>query len=369
MENKPKIAVIGLKGLPAFGGAAAVGENIIEQLKDEYDFTVFSISSHTILPSGNYKNICYQKVFKAIPLKKLNSLLYYFRATIYVLFNKYDLIHLHHRAATIVIPFLRLKYRVILTTHGMEVETKFKKFKCLFDIQDKFCIRFANHITTVSLKDYRHVISLTSSNPKKISYIPNGIHNSKVTFNLPYFDQTDYLLFAAGRIFESKGCHLFLKSLIKLNYNMPVVIAGQLDDNQKYNELITNLINSITKAKFVGLIKEKDNLLKIISQAKLFIYPSYNESMSMMILEVVSQKTPIIIADIPENRDIFNSSHVLFSKPNNIDNLAEQIIWALNNYEQMKTKAENAYNLLIERYLWSDISEKYDIAFKTLIDR
>ena len=31
-EIKPRIAVIGLKGLPAFGGAAAVGENIINQL-------------------------------------------------------------------------------------------------------------------------------------------------------------------------------------------------------------------------------------------------------------------------------------------------------------------------------------------------
>ena len=29
MKAKPKIAVIGLKGLPAFGGAATVGENLI----------------------------------------------------------------------------------------------------------------------------------------------------------------------------------------------------------------------------------------------------------------------------------------------------------------------------------------------------
>ena len=45
--KKKKIAVIGLKGLPAFGGAATVGENIIEQLKDKYEFTVYSTSSHT----------------------------------------------------------------------------------------------------------------------------------------------------------------------------------------------------------------------------------------------------------------------------------------------------------------------------------
>ena len=42
--GKPKIAVIGLKGLPAFGGAATVGENIINQLKDNYQFFVYSTS-------------------------------------------------------------------------------------------------------------------------------------------------------------------------------------------------------------------------------------------------------------------------------------------------------------------------------------
>ncbi len=45
--KKKKIAVIGLKGLPAFGGTANGGENIIEQLSDKYDFTVYSILSHT----------------------------------------------------------------------------------------------------------------------------------------------------------------------------------------------------------------------------------------------------------------------------------------------------------------------------------
>ncbi|NWJ51485.1 MAG: hypothetical protein HXX14_11535 [Bacteroidetes bacterium] len=37
MIQKTKIVVMGLKGLPVFGGATTVGDNIIEQLKDKYD--------------------------------------------------------------------------------------------------------------------------------------------------------------------------------------------------------------------------------------------------------------------------------------------------------------------------------------------
>ena len=44
---KPKIGIIGLKGLPAFGGAATVGENLISILHNEYDFKVYSVASHT----------------------------------------------------------------------------------------------------------------------------------------------------------------------------------------------------------------------------------------------------------------------------------------------------------------------------------
>ena len=56
-NEKIKVAVIGLKGLPAFGGAAAVGENIINQLKDKYEFFVYATSSHTAFKTGTYNEV------------------------------------------------------------------------------------------------------------------------------------------------------------------------------------------------------------------------------------------------------------------------------------------------------------------------
>ena len=107
-SKKPRIAVIGLKGLPAFGGAATVGENIIEQLKDKYDFTVYAVSSHTDLKTGEY-NGYKQIVFKKIPFKRLNTLYYYILSALHAVFlGKYDLVHLHHRDAAFIILSLKL---------------------------------------------------------------------------------------------------------------------------------------------------------------------------------------------------------------------------------------------------------------------
>lgn len=82
-----KIAVLGLKGLPAFGGAAAVGENIIDNLKTKYEFTVYLTSSHTNLKSYTYNG--YKVIIiPAIRLRRINTLFYYIVSVLDVLSKK-----------------------------------------------------------------------------------------------------------------------------------------------------------------------------------------------------------------------------------------------------------------------------------------
>lgn len=75
MPNKIRIGVIGLKGLPAYGGAATVGENCIRHLQEQYEFTVYSTSSHA--PKNGKIERYTQFVVKKFPVKKVNILYYY----------------------------------------------------------------------------------------------------------------------------------------------------------------------------------------------------------------------------------------------------------------------------------------------------
>ena len=126
---KKKIAVIGLKGVPAYVGAGTVGENIIDQLKHKFDFYVYATSSHTKHKSGNL-NGYYQKVFRAIPFKKLNAFWYYLISALHARFKgEYDLIHIHNSFAAFTIGILKNKYPVVLTTHGgFNVVDKWTKY-------------------------------------------------------------------------------------------------------------------------------------------------------------------------------------------------------------------------------------------------
>jgi len=362
---KKSIAIIGLKGLPAFGGAASVGENIIGELKDQYDFTVYSISSHTNLKSGYY-NGYKQIVFKKIPFKRLNTLYYYLISTFHaLLFGKYDLIHLHHRDAAFIIIILKLRYKVIITTHGsFSVTPKWEKYKWFFQINEKYFVKQADIITSVSLEEKRRYKDLTNLD---VIYIPNGIKVYNNLDKLVFIQYQPYLFFGAGRIIRSKGLHIVLKALKNLNYKSYLLVAGDIEQTQDYKKEILKLSEGINVI-FLGLIKDKDELLSIIKNAHLFIFPSNMEAMSMMLLEGASVKTPIICSDIIANKDIFNDDEVLFFQTDNFVDLSQKIKYAENNYNEMIKKAEKAYERLIKFYNWKEISKKYSILYNKLIE-
>ena len=116
MKRKPKIAVIGAKGFPAWGGAARSNEAIFTRLKDNYDITVYAISSHT--SETNYQGIK-QIIFKAHKNKKISVLLYYIKALVHALLRgKFNVVHVNHVSAGFIIPLLRIKYITTLTVHG-----------------------------------------------------------------------------------------------------------------------------------------------------------------------------------------------------------------------------------------------------------
>jgi len=362
---KKRIGIIGLKGLPAIGGAAAVGENIIEQLKDKYEFTVYSVDSHTNNITGEYNGFM-QIVFKSFFLKKINTLFYYLKSLFHVLFfSKYNLIHLHHSDAAFLIPLLKLKYPVVVTTHGSHNIGKISKWNS-FHWYFKFQIRFLH---------YASVLTCVSKNEKKFfkkkyslnfSYIPNGINLNKANDKFSNLIQENYIFFGAGRIIESKGCDILLKALINMNYQGLIVIAGSLVHSKVYTEELLHMAKKLN-VKFVGLIKDKELLLEYVKNSLLFVYPSYLESMSMMLLEAASVKAKIICSDIVENKDIFNENEVTFFKSKSVDDLISKIYFALNNSELLDKKSFKAYEKLLKFYNWQIIAKKYDQIYQKLL--
>ena len=238
------------------------------------------------------------------------------------------------------VPILRLRSRVLLTTHGIHTENKFWYLSSLYILINRIFFPFFNAITTVSKDDYSIALKIKKEN---VYYIPNGVNESLLTNTLST-NQEDYLLFAAGRIYEGKGCHIFLESLIRINYKGSVMIIGELEHASiGYKNRIENLAKYLPDVRFVGFVNSKNKLNEYILNSKLFIYPSEKEAMSMMLLEVAILKVPIICSDEKFNRDLFLDGEVLFAKTNDINDWATKIEWALKNIIVMKENALGTY--------------------------
>ena len=360
--SKKRIAVIGLKGLPPFGGAASVGDNIIEQLSNEYDFTIYATASHTH-HKGDYKG-AHQIVFRKFPIKKLNVFYYYLASAFHAVFTRrYDAIHLHHMDGAFILLLLRLRYKVVATSHGITYEiAKWSKWsRPYFKLNEWLQARLSNHLTVVSKSLVPHYGKIVAGH--HISYIPNGV--THIAPGEPPLGSTEYILFAAGRIIPIKGLHTLLSALHKSNYKGKLIVLGDYSQMKDYTREIFDLAAGLD-VEFKGLIKEKPLLNAWISGARLFVFPSTIEAMSMMLLEVASLRTPVVCSDIVQNTDIFDLDEMLFFRTGSDADLADKIGWALDHPDEMEKMAGNAYQSLIEKYQWRIIGRQYAEIFDRL---
>lgn len=362
MNSKPKIAVIGLKGLPAFGGAASVGEALINELKDDFDFYVYSISTHTT-QKGKFNGYT-QIVFSAKKINGIATLLYYLKSLLHCMFMaNYDLIHIHHSESGFITPLLKLKYKIVLTTHGIfanKYDPKFNKSTNLyFRFSEKMNMIFANKIISVSKTDKENIQSYYK---KECFYIPNGVNQFLVTEKEINYD----FLFVAARIYEIKGLHLLLEALSSYNIVGKLLVIGDLNQNKNYQQKVTNLSKNL-HVEFIPLIREKALLQKYIAKSKLFIFPSLFEAMSMTLLEVIAQKVPVLASDIEAVKNIFDETELTFFKSENVDDLAAKLIFCINNPDLISKKSKIAYQKVTTNYTWDKIAKRYDKIYQELL--
>lgn len=353
--QKKKIGVIGLKGLPAFGGAATVGENIIKYLKDEYDFTVYSVSSHTVgSNSDGYRQI----VFKKFWFKPLNTLVYFLKSVAHALFfGEYDLIHLHHGSSGYVLPLLKMKYKVLLTLHGVYrknyVDVKFSFLtNILMKVSQNISVRYADKLVSCSLVDANYVYERYRENAEFISNGVDALADENVV------KKEDYIVFSAGRIYQIKGLHLLLEAMHINKDQTKLLVVGSLDHVESYKKDMYKLAEGLNVT-FVPLIKEKQKLFELIRNCKFFVFPSIVEAMAMMMLEVASINVPLVAGNLEANTAVFAEDQVLFFEANNAQSLAEKLEYAKMHPEEMREKASRAYENVKTNYNWRSIAYRY----------
>ncbi len=366
-----RIAYIGIKGLPSQAGADRVVEAIVLGI-DGKRYQPIVYCSQRVVPEG--ASIPNGQLIRlpTLPGKHLHATsLFLFSALHALILGNYDLIHLHNVEASFVLPLLRLRYKVVSTSHGpAQAREKWGKVaKYLIRLMEYPYALLSNHCTSVSLPLATYY---QQRYKRDVHYIPNGVAGETsadlkaATAVLLQHNVRPgrFILFAAGRVIPTKGCHFLLQAFGQLDTDMQLIILGDIGQLPVYTQYLQELADNRTH--FIPFISAKETLFGLISAAHLFVFPSTIEAMSMMLLEVSALGTPIICSDIPENRSVL-PEQTLFFESKNVDDLREKLDWALNHPKQMQSLAAKAQRFVNRSYSWDKIIPQYQALYETVL--
>ena len=364
-----RIAYLGIKGLPSKGGAERVVEAIVQRLAGQHELTVYCNSRYTP-PDAKVSGLRLIRI-PTLPGKHLQPILYFVFSALHALFKgDYDLVHVHNVEACFVLPLLRLRYNVIATAHGSPIRAARAKWgpvaRALMGLTELPYLFLSNCVTSVSLADADYFEHRYGRN---VVYLPNGIKE------LPVMSQEmalrvlrgigveagRYILFAAGRIDPTKGCHLLLEAFRRLDLDMPLVVVGDLAQVPEYSQRLRRLADD--RVIFIGYIAAKEKLFSIVRNCRLFVFPSIVEAMSMMLLEVVSLRVPLICSDIPENMSVVDR-YALYFRSEDSKDLAEKMRWAIEHPDVMNNYTAEAEAWVKRNYSWDRIAESYEALYE-----
>ncbi len=369
------IAVLGSKSLPAFAGADRVAENILRHLPagDGNRYHVYVVRT-----PAQPRPFDFAPNLRVIPIPALNgkhskATTYFFLSALHcALVLRPDLAHVHDSAFGPFAWLLRLfrpRMPLLGTFHGNPYErAKWSRFaKAFLRFSESAFIRACAALTTVARAK---VADVQSRSETPIEFIPNGVDPD------PEIPRTllaekhglvpgQYLMFAAGRMDPTKGLHHLLDAYDRLKPALPLLVVGGFEGhNREYSDKLLARCRATPHLALVPRLLAQPELFELVAGAKLFIFPSEIEAMSMMLLEVISCGVPVLASDIAENVEVTGREYPWLFRNGDAAVLAEKLAQFLRDGPGPERTA------LRERcardFNWTAIADRYLALYRRL---
>jgi len=363
-----KIAYIVLKGMPLGGGIEKYTEEIGSRLVKRGHKIIVYTMKHYGASDGAYKGMKIKTV-PTVRNKSLEKITASFVSTTIECFEKNtDIVHFQAFGPAMFsfIPRI-LGKKVVVQGHGLEWKRSRWGFlgKTFLKLSEIPSVRFPNQITVVSnvQKDY-----LESQYGITSEYIPTGV-------NPPLIEQpdlitqcglkgNDYILFAA-RLVREKGAHYLIQAYNKLNTDIKLVIAGDAEYEENYKAELHKLAEGNKNIIFPGFVTGK-LLHELFSNCYIFVLPSEIEGLPIALLEAMSYGNCCLVSDIPENIEAMSGYGYTFHNQD-VENLAAQLEYLINNYEAVNSLKERAKKHVLHNYSWDTIASDFEDLYLNLI--
>jgi len=299
--------------------------------------------------------------------------------------HKFDIIHIHEiwHYPNYVASWAakRAGKPYVITIHGALdpwcLGYKSFKKKIYASLIQKRILKEASIIHAITDEEVKQIKNFVTNN--NITMIPNGI-NPEDFENLPSRKELEKLypeligkkvLLFLGRIHPVKGLDLLTKAfgiVARERDDVCLLIAGP--DSDGYRIQIEKLLESegaLNKTIFTGMLNGQKKLIAL-GGADICVVPSYSEVRSIVALEAMICKLPVIITKQCNFQEVAENRAGII-----IESDTKQLVGALNklldNPKLCKEMGENGRRLVLENFTWDKIANKMIEIYEDILNR
>ncbi|MCW3998481.1 MAG: glycosyltransferase family 4 protein [Candidatus Bathyarchaeota archaeon] len=347
----------------------------VVRLKKEKTSHLHNINFHGIEKNLDAKTLSFiaKDFFYYTPLSLVRNPKTIYKENLYALnvtniINKFktDLIHAHFAYPEGLVGLFAKKHThkpLIITVHGYDILTEpstgygarlNKKINSLI----KKVLKNADAIITASKATFNEVKTITK-NTNKIHLIPNSvdtkrfnlnINSSKLKKKLQLKDK--YIIFTLRNHEPQYGLKYLIQafSIVKKTKKNVILIVGGDGSQRKYLEGLTKKLGIDKETIFTGKIPRTD-VPMYFTASDIVVVPSLQEAFGLVISEAMASGKPVIgsnIGGIPDQ--IIHGFNGFLVKPKDPKQIAQKILFLLNNLEKAKTMGLKGREIVLRKF-------------------
>lgn len=356
---KTKVAIIGTVGLPAkYGGFETLTAHLVEELADNYDFTVYC-SSKKYSKEEQIKNWNGAKL-KYIPLDAngIQSIPYNTWSIFDAIF-KSDVLLILGVAGAWILPFVKMftRKKIIVSIDG--IEWKRDKWPLAAKLYlwwaEKMAVRFSH----IDISDNESIQDYTSLRYKTISrVIEYGADHTKVNIT-PTSENLEKYPFLSEE-YAVKVCRIepenHVHTILKVFSEFPekkLVLVGNWN-NSSYGTELKEHYSQYKNITLLDPIYNQEIIDLIRGNASLYIHGHSAGGTNPSLVEAMFLGLPIISNGVSYNRTTTEHKAFYFSTEEDLKEILSSI-----TKEDLSNCASQMKKIAERRYTWKKIAKKY----------
>ena len=171
---------------------------------------------------------------------------------------------------------------------------------------------------------------------------------SKLAENLMVDCNKKIIVTTAGSKSEHKGGRYFIQLAERFSNNEDFVFIHVGNGDAKPSDYPANYIG-------LGYIASNDDIVKLLSMADLFVFPSLSDTQSNVCLEALSCGTPLLLFNISGMPYIVNESVGTLVEPRNVDQLESVVLKVQKKTEE---QINTCRRYALSRFSYNDYAQK-----------